>query len=88
MKVIYFFIIGALILLAFYGLNYETPTESFVVEELTQDQIHTLIQLGVIEVQPTLPENSKDIYTEMIYTTPKGNCFLYRDIFGRFYCRW
>ena len=57
-------------------------------KELTSSQIEKMIELGIIQVYPELPENEKDKEIGLIYQTQYGDCSLYRDIFGRYYCRW
>lgn len=57
-------------------------------KELTSSQIDKMIELGIIQVYPELPENEKDKEIGLIYQTQYGDCSLYRDIFGRYYCRW
>jgi len=56
--------------------------------ELTPSQIDKMIELGLIQVYVTLPENDKDVNTELTYQTSQGLCNIYQDIFGRYYCRW
>ncbi len=75
-------------LILFIFIYQPRPIQEVTFEELTPDQINTLIKLRVIEVYPTLPEGSNDKYLEMVYRTPNGNCYLHQDIFGRFYCKW
>ena len=57
-------------------------------KELTPSQIEKMIELGVIQVYPELPESEEDKEIGLIYQTQYGDCSLYRDIFGRYYCRW
>ena len=59
-----------------------------ITQELTSSQIEKMIELGVIQVYVTLPENEKDKDTGLTYETEQGVCKIYQDIFGRYYCRW
>lgn len=63
-------------------------SESKITEQLTASQVEKMIELGVIKVYVTLPENDMDKDTELIYQTKQGSCNIYQDIFGRYYCRW
>jgi len=58
------------------------------IKELTPPQISKMVDLGIIHIYADLPKNRQDKFTELIYITQRGNCYLYRDIFGRYYCRW
>ena len=57
-------------------------------KELTSNQIDKMIELGIIRVYVNLPENSNDKNVELTYETKNGNCNIYQDILGRYYCRW
>lgn len=56
--------------------------------ELTTSQINKMVELGVIQIYVDLPHNSNDKDTTIVYNTPNGDCYLYQDLFGRYYCRW
>jgi hypothetical protein len=75
-------LIGSVIAIVFPQFNPEPKTE------LTQSQIQKMIELGVIRIHPDLQENENDKEIGIIYQTQNGDCYLHRDIFGRYYCRW
>ena len=79
-----FLLVGSVIAINMPHFNYESK----IPQELTSSQIEKMIELGIIQVYPELPENEKDKEIGLIYQTQYGDCSLYRDIFGRYYCRW
>ena len=46
----------------------------------------TFIQIHKESYLDEVSEEDKEI--GLIYQTQYGDCSLYRDIFGRYYCRW
>ena len=62
--------------------------DKIIVEDLTNEQIISMIELDVIKVSPILSENKNDVDLKIKAKTNIGDCRLYKDIFGRYYCRW
>jgi len=64
--------------------DFKTPSP----QELNQNQILSLIELGSIKIVPNIEYTDGDKYTEIVGQTPNGNCYIYQDFLGRYYCRW
>ena len=78
-------LIGSVIAINFPQFNIDKEIKPV---ELTPVQVSKMIELGLIQVYPELPNQEKDKEIGLIYQTQYGDCNLYRDIFGRYYCRW
>lgn len=87
MKKIFMITVLGLFIVSLVGA-YVYSAEDKQIEKLTPSQIDKMIELGVIKVHPDLPHNPKDIVTGLVYQTEYGECDLYQDIMGRYYCRW
>lgn len=82
-------ILGIVLLLAILPIHYyQTKINNHEYKELTPSQIKSMIELGLIKINPSLPENKADKFTEVKLTNGIQVCSLYKDIFGRYYCRW
>ena len=58
------------------------------IEPLTPKQLTRLLELGIIELHKDLPHNSRDVFSEVVFGGNEKLCYIYQDIFGRYYCRW
>ena len=71
------------------GIIYlNSPTEISQEEELTPTQLNKMVELGLIKINRDLSHNTNDEFTGVVYKTTQGECSLYQDILGRYYCRW
>ena len=81
--------IGLVVFVVFLFASYNMPTtDDEEYQELTTEQIKAHLELGTIKLYKDLKHNSNDFNTEVILKTGYGSCYVYRDIFGRYYCRW
>ena len=79
-----FFTLGCLVGFMFFN-NYFNEDKT---EELSKEQVKALIEMNALPVYYTLNQNANDVDIGLTYSTSKGDCHIYRDIFGRYYCRY
>lgn len=88
-KILFVAVLILVILLVIFIINPNINNEKEKNEkELTPPQIQKMIELGLIQVYGELPNNINDKSLGIIYKTQNGDCYLYKDILGRYYCRW
>ena len=69
-------------------LAYKKSQEKDVPAELTPKQIAILLDIGAIKIHEDIKQNSNDKFVQLVLQRNKDLCYLYQDIFGRYYCRW
>ena len=57
--------------------------------QLTPKQIIIMLDLGAIKIyEEGIKPNSKDYFTKLVIKRNEEACYVYQDIFGRYYCQW
>ncbi len=82
--VLFLVIIGGVVALNLPQYN----SDEKIIKQLSHSQIDKMIELGLIKVYVNLNHNKNDKEIGLVYKTQNGDCNLYKDIFGRYYCRW
>lgn len=87
---IFFIVIIAVVFILAFAIKVSIPEKinNFKPTQLNSEQVSKLIQDGLIPLYKSLPTNTNDENMEIVYETPYGDCYLFKDIFGRYYCRW
>lgn len=89
-KKILFIVVGVLVILSIFTIfNNTNNTKSNIEQkELTNSQTLSLMKLGLINIHSDIEYSEGDKMTNIVARTPNGNCVIYQDVFGRYYCRW
>jgi len=89
-RIPYIIIIVALFLVSFViTLNIQKDKASISQPViLSINQTTKLLELGAIKVHTDVEFSDGDKPLNIVARTIKGDCHIYQDILGRYYCRW
>ena len=86
-KKILFIVVGILVILSIFTLV-NNQRKTIEQKELTNSQTLSLMQLGLINIHSDIEYSDGDKMINIIARTVNGDCVIYQDVFGRYYCRW
>jgi len=86
-KKILFIVVGVLVILSIFTII-NNPRRSINKKELTDTQVLSLMELDAINIHTDIEYSDRDKMINIIARTVNGDCVIYQDIFGRYYCRW
>jgi len=78
----------SLLFIVYSNVDMEKINNELNPQELTTNQTLSLIELNAINIHTDIEYTEGDKMINIVARTINGDCYIYQDIFGRYYCRW